>query len=120
MTTGATRRARTKSAAATTRSAGTNQIPPHRHDTPRDKAAPAARIAHPRRWSKSFWTKSAEEEHLEQTSTLAPPRTASEWEKAIKECLEGQEIEPTGASSGEGSSMRARHSEQSTETRMRW
>src|SRR5450756_421269 len=94
MTTLATRRARTRSAAATARSTGTNQIPPKRHDTPRATAAPAARIAQPRRWSKSFWVKSAVEEQREQTSTLSPPRTASEWEKAIEECLEGQETEP--------------------------
>src|SRR5712691_5067436 len=112
MITGATRRWRTRSAAATRSSTGTNQIPPKRHDTPRASAAPAARIAHPRRWSKSFWVKSALEEHREQTSTRDPALTASEWEKEIEECLEGQETEPLGVSAGGGSSTRARHSEQ--------
>jgi len=41
-------------------------------------AAPAARIAQPSRWSKSFWTKSADEEQREQISTREPALTASE------------------------------------------
>src|ERR1019366_7368570 len=112
MTTAATRRARTRSAAATRRSTGTNQIPPKRHDTPRATAAPAARIAQPRRWSKSFCVKSAVEEQREQTSTREPALMVSEWQKEIEECLEGQETEPLIVSCGGGSSMRARHSEQ--------
>src|SRR5271169_6524471 len=118
MTRDATRRARTRSAAATRRSTGTNQIPPKRQDTPRATAAPAARITQPRRWSKSFWVKSAAEEQREQASTRKPALTASEWENETGGCLEGQETEPVGASCGGGSSMRAKQSEQYTETRM--
>src|SRR5512143_1897692 len=112
MTTGATRRASTRSTAATASSTGTNQIPPKRQDTPSATAAPAARIAQPRRWSKSFWAKRAVDEQREQASTCDPDLTASEWEKEIEECLEGQETEPLVVSCGGGSSMRARHSEQ--------
>src|ERR1039457_5761644 len=112
MTTAATRRARKRSAAATRRSTGTNQIPPKRHDTTRATAAPMARIAQPRRWSKSFCVQRAVEEQREQTSTRKPALTASEWEKETGGCLEGQETEPVGASCGGGSSMRAKHSEQ--------
>src|ERR1700690_2554537 len=107
MTTEATRRASTRSAAATRRSTGTNQIPPKRHATPTATAAPAARIAQPRRWSKSFWVNRAAEEQREQTSTCEPALTASEWEKEIGRCREEQETEPVGVSPGGGSSMRA-------------